>query len=67
MNTICQRYRCLQLIINVGVTTVISVTIQMLEDAKEVIRSQKSNAVSLKKKERKTKNYPQNTKQSTKD
>jgi len=67
MNTICQRYRCLQLVINVGVTTVISVTIQMLEDAKEVIRSHKSNAVSLKKKERKTKNYPQNTKQSTKD
>ena len=42
MNTICQRYRCLQLIMNVGVTTVISVTIQMLENAKEVIRSRKS-------------------------
>ena len=39
MNKICQRYRCLQLIINVGITTVISVTMQMLDDAKGVIRS----------------------------
>lgn len=39
MNKICQRYRCLELIINVGITTVISVTMQMLDDAKGVIRS----------------------------